>query len=149
MVDYPGAGEGSAGMADEQVVWTGNPSQWRNFWWYLSCLLLLPIPFAIWKWLETKNTVYTLTDQRLKFTRGVLTKVTEDLELYRVRDTKFEQNVWERMLGLGEIQLFTTDETTTVVSLPYIRDAEAVREKMRGLVEARRDAKRVRYLDAE
>jgi uncharacterized membrane protein YdbT with pleckstrin-like domain len=149
MVDYPGAGEGSAGMTDEQVVWTGNPSQWRNFWWYLSCLLLLPIPFAIWKWLETKNTVYTLTDQRLKFTRGVLTKVTEDLELYRVRDTKFEQNVWERMLGLGEIQLFTTDETTTVVSLPYIRDAEAVREKMRGLVEARRDAKRVRYLDAE
>src|SRR5690349_18028088 len=43
MVDYPGAGEGSAGMTDEQVVWTGNPSQWRNFWWYLSCLLLLPI----------------------------------------------------------------------------------------------------------
>jgi hypothetical protein len=35
------------------------------------------------------------------------------------------------------------------VHLPYIRDAEAVREKMRGLVEARRDAKRVRYLDAE
>jgi uncharacterized membrane protein YdbT with pleckstrin-like domain len=136
-------------MTEEQVVWQGHPSQWRNFWWYLSCLLLLPIPFAIWKWLETKNTVYTLTDQRLKFTRGVLTKVTEDLELYRVRDTKFEQNVWERLLGLGEIQLFTTDETTTVVSLPYIRDAEAVREKMRGLVEARRDAKRVRYLDAE
>ena len=136
-------------MTDEQAVWTGNPSQWRNFWWYLSCLLLLPIPFAIWKWLETRNTVYTLTDQRLKFTRGVLNKTTEDLELYCVRDTKFQQNLWERMLGLGEIQLFTTDETTTVVSLPYIRGAEAVREKIRALVEARRDAKRVRYLDAE
>ena len=136
-------------MSEEQVVWTGHPSQWRNFWWFASCLLLLPIPFAIWKWLETKNTVYTLTDQRLKFTRGVLTKVTEDLELYRVRDTKFEQNLWERMLGLGEVQVFTTDETTTVISLPFIRGAEAVREKMRGLVEARRDAKRVRYLDAE
>ena len=136
-------------MTDEQVVWTGHPSQWRNFWWYLSCLLLLPIPFAVWKGLETRNTVYTLTDQRRKFTRGVLSKTTEDLELYRVRDTKFEQNLWERMLGLGEIQLFTTDETTTVVSLPYIRDAEGVREKMRALVEARRDAKRVRYLDAE
>ena len=136
-------------MSDEQVVWTGNPSQWRNFWWYLSCLLLLPIPFAIWKGLETRNTIYTLTDQRLKFTRGVLSKTTEDLELYRVRDTKFQQNVWERMLGLGEIVLFTTDETTAVVSLPWIRDAEGVREKMRGLVEARRDIKRVRYLDAE
>jgi len=149
MLDYAPAGERNAKMSDEQVVWTGSPSQWRNFWWYLSCLLLLPIPWALWKWLETKNTVYTLTDQRLKFTRGVLSKTTEDLELYRVRDTKFEQNLWERMLGLGEIQLFTTDETTTLVSLPYIRDAEGVREKIRALVEARRDAKRVRYLDAE
>jgi len=136
-------------MSDEQVVWTGGPSQWCNFWWWLSCLLLIPIPWAIWKWLEVRNTIYTLTDQRLKFTRGVLSKTTEDLELYRVRDTKFQQNMWERMLGLGEIQLFTTDETTSVVSLPWIRDAESVREKMRGLVEARRDAKRVRYLDAE
>ena len=136
-------------MTEEQVVWVGHPSQWRNTGWFALCLLLIPIPWAIWKWLETRNTVYTLTDQRLKFTRGVLTKTTEDLELYRVRDTKFQQNVWERMLGLGEIELYTTDETTTTISLPYIHDAEGVREKLRGLVEARRDAKRVRYLDAE
>ena len=136
-------------MSDEQVVWQGNPSQWQNFGWFLLCLLLVPIPWALWKWLETRNTVYTLTDQRLKFTRGVLTKTTEDLELYRVRDTKFQQSFWERMVGLGEIELYSTDETTTTVRLPYIRDAESVREKMRGLVEARRDAKRVRYLDAE
>ena len=136
-------------MSEEQVVWTGHPSQWRNFGWFASCLLLIPIPWAIWKWLETRNTIYTLTDQRLKFTRGVLSKTTEDLELYRVRDTKFVQSMWERMVGLGEIELYTTDETTTTISLPYIRDAEGVREKLRGLVEARRDAKRVRYLDAE
>ena len=136
-------------MVDEQVAWRGTPSQWQNFGWFLLCVLLLPIPWAIWKWLETRNTVYTLTDQRLKFTRGVLSKPTEDLELYRVRDTRFQQSVWERMVGLGEIELHTTDETTSVVSLPFIRDAESVREKIRGLVEARRDAKRVRYLDAE
>ena len=136
-------------MNDERIEWSGHPSQWQNLWWFVACVLLLPIPWAFWRWLQTRNTTYTLTDQRLKFTRGVLSKTTEDLELYRVRDTKFQQNLWERMLGLGEIQLFTTDETTTVVSLPYIRDAEGVREKMRALVEARRDAKRVRYLDAE
>ena len=136
-------------MADERVVWSGAPSQWQNFGWFLLCLLLIPIPWALWKWLETRNTRYTLTDERLKFTRGVLSKTTEDLELYRVRDTKFQQSFWERLVGLGEIELYTTDETTSTIRLPYIRDAEAVREKMRGLVEARRDAKRVRYLDAE
>ena len=136
-------------MSDERIEWTGSPSQWQNLGWWLLCLLVLPIPYALWKWLLTRNTVYTLTDQRLKFTRGVFSKVTEDLELYRVRDTKFQQNFFERMVGLGEVVLYTTDETSPVISLGYIRDAEAVREKMRGLVEARRDAKRVRYLDAE
>jgi hypothetical protein len=53
------------------------------------------------------------------------------------------------MCGLGEIILFTTDETSPEIRMPYIKDAESVREKIRALVEARRDAKRVRYLDAE
>ena len=136
-------------MTDEQVQWSGHPSQWQNLGWFLLCLLVIPIPYAIWKWLETNSTVYTLTDQRLKFTRGVVGKTTEDLELYRVRDSKFEQGLFERMVGLGNIQLFTTDETSPSIVLPYIADAEGVREKIRALVEARRDAKRVRYLDAE
>ena len=136
-------------MTDEQIQWSGHPSQWQNLGWFLACLLVVPIPFALWKWLETRHTVYTLTDQRLKFTRGVLTRTTEDLELYRVRDTRFEQGFFERLLGLGRIRLFTTDETSPEIVLPYIADAEGVREKIRALVEARRDAKRVRYLDAE
>ena len=136
-------------MTDEQIQWTGHPSQWQNLGWFLACLLLVPIPFAFWKWLETRHTVFTLTDQRLKFTRGVLTRTTEDLELYRVRDTRFEQGFFERLLGLGRIRLYTTDETSPEIVLPFIAEAESVRERIRALVEARRDAKRVRYLDAE
>ena len=136
-------------MSDERIEWRGHPSQWRNAGWFAACVLVLPIPIALWKWLETRNTQYTLTDERLTFSRGILTKTTEDLELYRVRDTKFHQGVLERMVGLGNIELFTTDETSPTVRLPFIPDAEAVREKIRALVEARRDAKRVRYLDTE
>ena len=49
----------------------------------------------------------------------------------------------------GQAVLFTTDETSPEIRMTLIKDAEAVREKIRTLVEARRDAKRVRYLDAE
>ena len=51
------------------------------------------------------------------------------------------------MVGIGDIVLSTSDTTTPVVVLAAIRDAEAVRERVRALVEQRRDAKRVRELD--
>ena len=76
------------------------------------------------------------------------TSVTEDLELYRVRDTRLEQNLWERMFGLGEIVLFTSDASTPEIHLHYIRDAGRVRELIRKLAEARRDAKRVRTFES-
>lgn len=136
-------------MNDERIEWSGHPSQWQNLWWFIACVLLVPIPWAFWRWLQVRNTTYTLTDQRLKTTRGVFTRTTEDLELYRVRDNRFEQSFAERLCGLGQVVLFTTDETSPEVRLTFIKDAESVREKIRTLVEARRDAKRVRYLDAE
>lgn len=131
----------------EREVWSGTPSQWQNLWAWVACVLLVPIPWALWRALVTKNTRYVLTDQRLKTTRGVLNRVTDDLELYRVKDTLFQQTFWQRMVGIGDIVLSTSDTTTPTVAIADIRNAQGVREQVRGLVEQRRDAKRVRELD--
>ena len=135
-------------MTEERIEWTDTPSQVENLGWFVACLLVLPIPFAIWRWLVTRNTVYTLTNQRLSTRKGVFNRVTEDLELYRVRDTRLEQNFFERLFGLGEVVLFTTDDSTPEIHLHYISGAGDVREKIRRLVEARRDEKRVRTLES-
>ena len=133
--------------ADEQVVWSGVPSQWQNLWAWVSCVLLVPIPWALWRALVTRNTRYELTTQRLKTTHGVFNRITDDIELYRVKDTHFQQTFWQRMVGIGDIVLSTSDTSTPVVTLADIPDANGVRERIRGLVEQRRDAKRVRELD--
>ncbi|RZA29654.1 MAG: PH domain-containing protein [Lysobacteraceae bacterium] len=132
---------------DEKEVWQGAPSQWQNLGWWLACLLVVPIPFALWRWLVVRNQRYVLTDQRLKSSRGVFNRTTDDLELYRIKDTRFAQSVWQRMVGIGDIELSTSDATTPLVRLAHIRQADAVRDTLRGLVEKRRDAKRVRELD--
>ena len=131
----------------EHEVWSGTPSQWENLGYWVACVLIIPIPWALWRWLVTRNTRYALTDQRLKTTRGVFNRVTDDLELYRVKDTHFQQDFWQRMVGTGDIVLSTSDTTTPTVVLSHIKAAESVRERIRGLVEQRRDAKRVRELD--
>ena len=134
-------------MSEEREIWRGGPSQWQNLGWFISCILLLPIPFALWKWLETRSHRYVLTDQRLQLSRGIFNRVTDDLELYRVRDTRLQQPFWQRMLGLGEVVLFTTDASTPEIHLPWLPDATQVREDLRRLVEARREAKQVRTLE--
>ncbi|TWI06148.1 PH (Pleckstrin Homology) domain-containing protein [Luteimonas cucumeris] len=131
----------------EHEVWSGTPSQWQNLWSWVACVLLVPIPWALWRALVTRSTRYALTDQRLKTRRGVFNRVTHDLELYRVKDTHFRQSFWQRMAGIGNIVLSTSDATTPTMVIGDIREAESVRERIRALVEQRRDAKRVRELD--
>jgi uncharacterized membrane protein YdbT with pleckstrin-like domain len=133
--------------SSEREVWRGTPSQWQNLGWWIACVLILPIPLALWRWLVVRNTRYVLTDQRLKSTHGVLNRVTDDLELYRIKDTRFEQSFWQRLVGIGDIELSTSDATTPLVRIANLKDADRVRDTLRGLVEKRRDAKRVRELD--
>ena len=37
-------------MADERIEWTDTPSQVENLGWFIACLLIIPIPWAIWRW---------------------------------------------------------------------------------------------------
>jgi uncharacterized membrane protein YdbT with pleckstrin-like domain len=138
---------GRSAAIDEHDVWSGSPSQWQNIGAWVACIVLIPIPWALWRALVTRGTRYALTDQRLKVTRGVFNRVTDDLELYRVKDTHFQQTFWQRMVGIGDIVLSTSDTTTPTVVLADIKGAESVRERVRGVVEQRRDAKHVRELD--
>lgn len=67
--------------------------------------------------------------------------------MYRIKDTRFEQSFWQRLIGIGDIELSTSDATTPLLRRGNIPDADTVRDTLRGLVEKRRDAKRVRELD--
>ena len=144
-------------MATENHVWGGTSSQVENFGIFLLCgllsltLFLIPIvaAVALWKYLVVKNQTYELTSQRLKMHSGVLNKKIDELELYRVKDIKFEQPFFLRLFGLANVLLVTSDETTPLVTIKAIPDAQDVREKIRTLVEERRDQKRVRLAELE
>lgn len=140
-------------MTNEEVVWTGSPSQVLNLPAFVVCGLLfwlvVPIFIAVWKWLVLRNTRYELTTQRLRVRRGVLNKELEELELYRVRDYRLEQPLILRMFALGNISITTTDVSQPVVILRAVRESEQVREQIRNHVEQCRAAKGVRTLDME
>lgn len=156
MADNDGIGkvdgmlDGSGGdlvRGPEEDIWAGGPSQWVNFWWFVSCLLVIPIPWAVYKFLEIRSTRFTLTTERLRWQWGILTRRTEEVELYRVRDLGFVQPFVQRLVGLGSIEVTSTDERTPVINLSAIKDADKVREYFREATERMRQIRGVRDID--
>ncbi len=129
---------------NEQTIWTGTSSQVKNFWLFVACLLVIPIPWAIWAWLKTKNRTYTLTSERLMIRSGVFNIATETLELYRVRDLQMMEPFWLRLWGLKNLHLITTDSTTPELILDYIPSALDLGTQFRQHIELSRQKKGVR-----
>ena len=79
----------------EETIWRGTSSQMKNLGLFilcgLFCWLIVPIFIALARYLQTKNKIYELTTERLKITEGVFSKVTDTLELYRVKDIETRQ----------------------------------------------------------
>ena len=133
----------------EQTIWQGHSSQVKNFWPFVSCLIVVGIPWAIYRWLEVKTTTYKLTTERLIAERGILNKTTDTLELYRVRDLQITQPFWIRLFGLENIHLLTADTSTPSIVLDCVPTSLGLPDKFRAQVEAARMAKRVRTVDLE
>lgn len=133
----------------EETLWSGTSSQLKNFWAFVLCLLVIPIPWAIYRWLAVKTTTYRLTTERLITERGIFGKTIDTLELYRVRDMQVTAPFIPRLFGLQNIHLLTADTSTPSVVIDHIPAALALADKFRTQVEECRQRKRVRTLDVE
>jgi uncharacterized membrane protein YdbT with pleckstrin-like domain len=135
-------------MPDERPIFQGSPSQWENFGTFLvASLFWLLIPWAVWRYLVTRCTRYEVTSERISYEYGVLSKRVEEIELYRVKDTGFDQPFWLRLVGLGHVVLRSSDRSDPVLVLRALRDGRALRENLRGAIEKIRETKGVRELD--
>jgi len=137
----------------EEVVWRGSSSQWKNFGVYilglLFCWLIVPIFIALARYLQTKNKIYELTTERLKITEGVFSKVTDTLELYRVKDLETRQPFLYRLVGVENVQMNTSDTSSPFIFIQAIPRAVGLGDKIRNQVEIIRQQKGVREIDVE
>jgi uncharacterized membrane protein YdbT with pleckstrin-like domain len=137
----------------EQTVWRGISSQWKNLGVFilcgLFCWLIVPIFIALSRYLQTKNKIYELTTERLKITGGIFSKVTDTLELYRVKDLETRQPFLYRMFGVENVQMNTSDTSSPFIFIEAIPSAVGLGDKIRNQVEAIRAQKGVREIDVE
>jgi len=157
-------------MSDEKTIFHSSPSQILNVdvfagcglgaialfvlslvftWWGFLLLLPVPIGIAAWKWLELKCRVYEVTTERIKVSRGIFSRRTDELELYRVKDLTLIEPFFFRLLGLGSVVITTNDASTPTLTIHAVRRVKELSEELRQAVEVCRDKKRVRLAELE
>lgn len=154
---------------EEKVVWKGRSHQIVNFWplvlcvvlmiilllgayhWtlWLGLMALIPLFYGIRLFLGTKLMVFEFTSERMRIYEGILSQNINEVELYRVKDTRLEKPFWLRIFGLSNIILQTSDRSLPEVNIRAVVDGIEIREKLRKQVELLRDKKRVREVDFE
>jgi len=124
-------------------------SPMRNFSPFILVLLAVPIFIAVKRYLQTKCMVYEVTTERLKTTEGVLSKVTDTLEFYRIKDIERRQPFLYRLCGIENVQLNTSDTSSPVVIIEAVPRHIGLADVIRNEVEKVRQQKGVREIDVE
>ncbi|WHY84054.1 PH domain-containing protein [Neobacillus novalis] len=92
-------------------------------------------------------TKYRITNQRLIIEKGVFTKITNEIELFRVRDIQVKRNLVERIFGFGDITVLSTDHMNSVILLKNIKKSVEVKDIIRNAVMEQRNIQRLEIDD--
>jgi len=108
----------------------------------IAWLIWLAIPAALWlysycRYLWLRWTIrYRLTTYRFYHEKGLLRHRTDCIEVIDIDDIDFEQNLWERLVGVGTVHIRSSDPSNPVLALPGLENAHVAFEKIDS---ARRD----------
>lgn len=78
----------------------------RKYSGYVYIVLLLV--WALWlayEYLQWRFTYFVVSDQRVVFRTGVLAKHGVEIPLERINNINFNQNIWNRMIGAGDLEI--------------------------------------------
>jgi len=132
---------------EEKEIWSEKASMLdflvNPFQWFFTIITLFV--YFIIVYFNRLSTRYTLTNERLKVTKGLLSKSVDEIELFRIKDTKVSQSFLNRIVGIGHIDVTSSDETGTI-RLQHLPKAPERREEIRRLSNEAREKKGVRTI---
>ncbi len=109
----------------------------------IAAFLVLSAAVWIFFFLKRLGTHYAITTQRIILERGVLSKVQESLELFRIDHFELDKPLGMRLMGLSALRIFTSDaelERFSIYGVPgleglanTLRDCQLRERSRRGL----------------
>jgi len=84
-------------------------------------LIVVVALILLLRMVKLKMTYYEVTPERVEWSRGILDRRVDNLDMFRVIDLKMRRSIFDCIFGIGTVGLITTDKT----------DPEFVFEKIR------------------
>ncbi|MCZ7645932.1 MAG: PH domain-containing protein [Planctomycetota bacterium] len=134
-----------------RVIFEGVGSQYQNLAGFLAlfvfsvislglgplALLLIPlfIAAAVNAYLGVKYRKFRVTETRIEVEWGIFLKSSGQILMVRVKDIRFQQGFFERLLGYGHVVILSSDPSTPLLVLAGIEDAHRVYREIQALTE--------------
>ena len=127
-----GYGAAAACVAAAAVAWLVWLPEYP--WLPAAALLLLLRPAG--RHIRRGFTKMTITGDKLRYETGFLSKSTRTIQLTKVQDVRVDQNLGQRIFGVGNLSIETAGETSRLTVI----DIDEPQEVADGIVEASRSA---------
>lgn len=88
-------------------------------------------------------TKYTLTKEKLLIDSGFLARKQEEVRLYRIVDFSVRQKFFQRIFGVGDIAISSSDNSQEDFTLYDVKNPYKIKDLISDLVEKERENKNI------
>ncbi len=111
-----------------------------------------PVPLLIgiaYSWLVRLGAEYRLYPDSLEIETGLVSRNIDNLQLFRVRDLGLRQSLIGRLLGVGDVNVTSTDQSTPHLTIRGVAGPRALYDTLRERVAESQATRRTMIVEEE
>jgi|GEM_PF-326668 len=114
----------------EKNIFIGNPAVIYSIGQWFWIVITLGLAALIY-WIRSISTKYQITTQRIKVVKGIFSKATNNIELYRIDDFDVYHPFTMRILGYGVLELKSSDRNAHDFYIYGLKNVDNLYEELR------------------
>lgn len=114
--------------------------RWHEYFIYVALVLIAYLLVSI---LQIIRTEYVITSEQIIVLHGVISHSTDYVELYRVVDYKQHRSLWQQILGLKTVTIYSGDRNNPILNMIGIKESVDIVAEIRMRVEYNKKRKSI------
>jgi len=125
----------SVDSVSETAVWSGHPSHWHYFGYWVLGLVLAPVVVGFfiiwWIFIDRGRRTYSVTPQRVIVEWGYFSRSSRELRAKDIRSIEVRKNGFLGMLGVGDVECSTAAADEAEIVFRSVAGADTIRDLVR------------------